>query len=73
MRSRRINCLNVAAAAAVALYYLRQPHALQRTARREPERRRPELLLAGAGDHVELGSALRSAAALGWSRDPRRG
>ena len=68
MRSRRVNCLNVAAAAAVALYYLRQPQALRRGSRHDPERRRPELLLAGAGDHVELGSALRSAAALGWSR-----
>jgi tRNA G18 (ribose-2'-O)-methylase SpoU len=68
MRSRRINCLNVAAAAAVALYYLRQPQALQMTSRRDPERRRPELLLMGVGDHFELGSALRSAAALGWCR-----
>lgn len=68
MRSRRVNCLNVAAAAAVALYYLRQPQALRRLSRSDPERRRPELLLAGAGDHVELGSALRSAAAIGWSR-----
>jgi tRNA G18 (ribose-2'-O)-methylase SpoU len=68
MRSRRVNCLNVAAAAAVALYYLRQPQALGRASPRDPERRRPELLLAGAGDHVELGSALRSAAALGWPR-----
>lgn len=68
MRSRRINCLNVAAAAAVALYYLRQPQAVQRPVRRDPERRRPELLLAAVGDHVELGSALRSAAALGWPR-----
>ena len=68
MRSRRVNCLNVAAAAAVALYYLRQPQALRRGSRHDPERSRPELLLAGAGDHVELGSALRSAAALGWSR-----
>ena len=68
MRSRRVNCLNVAAAAAVALYYLRQPQALRRASRPQPERRRPELLLAGPRDHVELGSALRSAAALGWPR-----
>jgi tRNA G18 (ribose-2'-O)-methylase SpoU len=68
MRSRRVNCLNVAAAAAVGLYYLRQPQALRRAERPDPERRRPDLLLAGPRDHVELGSALRSAAALGWPR-----
>jgi hypothetical protein len=71
MASRRINCLNVAAAAAVALYQLcgsagGAGRAMQ--VRSQPESRRPELLLMGAGDHVELGSAIRSAAAFGWPR-----
>jgi len=68
MRSRRINCLNVAAAAAVALYYLCGAPVRPATARRDPERRRPHVVLMGAGDHVELGSAIRSAAAFGWTR-----
>ena len=37
-------------------------------ARADPHRSRPELLLLGAGDHVELGSTIRSAAAFGWNR-----
>ncbi len=68
MVSRQITCLNVAAASAVVLYYLSRggggtlQHSVQ------PHRRRPELLLAGATDHVELGSTIRSAAAFGWER-----
>lgn len=64
-----LNCLNVAAAAAVALFYLTGAagHGKLIT-RAHPERRRPELLLAGPTDHVEAGSALRSAACFGWRR-----
>jgi tRNA G18 (ribose-2'-O)-methylase SpoU len=68
MVSRRINCLNVAAASAVALYYLCGTRVGPMTLKHDPGKRRPELLLLGAGDHVELGSAIRSAAAFGWER-----
>jgi tRNA G18 (ribose-2'-O)-methylase SpoU len=68
MLSRRINCLNVAAASAVALYYLRGMRVGPMAVRGEPNNRRPEVLLLGAGDHVELGSAIRSTAAFGWGR-----
>jgi len=68
MHSRRINCLNVAAAAAVALYYLSGPRVSPMAVRNEPGRRRPELLFLGPREHVELGSAIRSAAAFGWER-----
>jgi hypothetical protein len=68
MLSRRISCLNVAAASAVALYYLRGTRVGPMAVRGEPNNRQPEVLLLGAGDHVELGSAIRSAAAFGWGR-----
>jgi len=68
MQSRRVNCLNVAAASAVALYYLCGPQVGPMAVRTDPASRRPELLLVGGGDHVELGSAIRSAAAFGWQR-----
>jgi hypothetical protein len=68
MLSRRVNCLNVAAASAVALYYLCGTRVGPMAVRGEPGRRRPEVLLLGAGDHVELGSAIRSSAAFGWGR-----
>lgn len=68
MLSRRINCLNVAAASAVALYYLCVQAAGPMAVRKEPRSRRPELLLLGAGDQFELGSTIRSAAAFGWER-----
>ena len=68
MQSRRINCLNVAAASAVALYYLCAPPVGQMAVRKDPRSRRPELLLLGAFDHFELGSTIRSAAAFGWER-----
>ena len=68
MLSRRVNCLNVAAASAVALYYLRGTRVGPMAVRGEPNNRRPEVLLLGAGDHVELGSAIRSTAAFGWGR-----
>jgi SpoU rRNA Methylase family len=61
-----LNCLNVAAAAAEALYHLAHGGGgkLQRSA--HPERRRPTLMLVGGRDHVELGSTVRSAGAFGW-------
>lgn len=68
MISRRINCLNVAAASAVALYYLRGTRVGRIAVRSDPTQRRPELLFLGAGDHIELGSTIRSAAAFGWER-----
>ncbi len=68
MVSRRLNCLNVAAAGAVALYYLSRGGGGKLQFRSQPNKRRPELLLMGAADHVELGSAIRSAGAFGWGR-----
>lgn len=68
MLSRRINCLNVAAAAAVGLYYLCAASAGPMAVRRDPRSRRPELLLFQPGDHFEAGSTIRSAAAFGWER-----
>jgi hypothetical protein len=68
MESRNLNCLNVAAAAAVALYYLSRGGGGRQPATIHPQRRRPELLLLGAADHVELGSSIRSAGAFGWER-----
>lgn len=68
MVSRRLNCLNVAAAGAVALYYLSLDGGGKLQFRSQPNKRRPELLLMGAADHVELGSAIRSAGAFGWGR-----
>ena len=47
----------------------RRINCLNVAARRgNPASRRPELLLGGGGGHVELGSAIRSAAAFGWER-----
>lgn len=68
MASRRVNTLNVAAAAAVSLYYLSRGGGGPIFRRPKPEKARPVLLLLGGRDHVELGSAIRSAAALGWSQ-----
>lgn len=58
MTSRRVNTLNVAAAAAVTLFYLTgsRRHAARQSA--QPELRRPALLLLGPGDHVEAGSTV---------------
>ena len=63
-QSRTVTTLNVAAAAAVAGWFLLRGSGPQATAAR-PEHRRPALLLAG-DDHVEVGSSLRSAAAFGF-------
>jgi hypothetical protein len=68
MLSRRINCLNVAAASAVALYYLCARPIGTMAVRKDPRSRRPELLLLGPGNHFELGSTIRSAMGLGWER-----
>lgn len=65
MASKRVNSLNVAAAASVALYYLSRGSAPIFT-RSEPEKHRPDLLIVAGKDHTELGSSLRSAAAFGW-------
>jgi len=62
--SRTISTLNVAAAAAVAGWYVVRGSASQAFAAR-PEHRRPTLLIVG-DDHVEVGSTLRSAAAFGF-------
>jgi tRNA G18 (ribose-2'-O)-methylase SpoU len=66
MQSAQLNCLNVAAAAAVALYRI------ARTSRQIATRGgrgggRPVVMFAGVDDAVELGSAVRSAACFGWS------
>ncbi|MSQ09709.1 MAG: hypothetical protein EXR52_01700 [Dehalococcoidia bacterium] len=66
LSSTRLSSLNVAAAAAVALYHIGNPSSSSRQARRGLERLRPEVLLLGATNHFELGSTLRSAAAFGW-------
>lgn len=66
--SRQINTLNVAAAAAIALYYLSRGGKGRLRTRPDPGRSRPELLLSGPTDAIELGSVLRSAAAFGWER-----
>ena len=65
--SRSINTINVAAAAAVALYYLSRGRS-GRIGTRGHSGSRPEVLLAGAIDAIELGSAVRTAACLGWTR-----
>ena len=68
MVSKQINCLNVAAASAVALHYLCRVKVGPMAKVTNPQNRRPEVLFLGAGDHIELGSAIRSAAAFGWRR-----
>jgi hypothetical protein len=68
MVSRRLNCLNVAAASAVALYYLSRDGEAKLQVRGSPDQRRPEVMLVGAADPVELGSSIRSAGAFGWER-----
>jgi hypothetical protein len=63
-QSRTVTTLNVAAAAAVAGWYALKGSGPQARAAR-PDHRRPALLIVG-DDHVEIGSSLRSAAALGF-------
>ncbi len=76
--SRSINCLNVAAAAAVVLYYFSLTHTLSQKAQTVSRigKQRPDLLLLGGTDHLALGSTIRSACAFGWDRitlDDRKG
>lgn len=66
--SRQINTVNVAAAAAIALYFLSQGGRGRLRFRPKPRRSRPELLIAGPTDPIEVGSVLRSATAFGWER-----
>jgi tRNA G18 (ribose-2'-O)-methylase SpoU len=68
MGGHRLNTINVAAASAVALYYLARGGGGSLQVTPQPQKRRPELLLCGAADHVELGSSVRSAGAFGWER-----
>jgi tRNA G18 (ribose-2'-O)-methylase SpoU len=68
MLSRKINTLNVAAASAVALHYLAHVSVGPMRQRSKPNKKRPEILLMGGEDHIELGSAIRSATAFGWQR-----
>jgi tRNA(Leu) C34 or U34 (ribose-2'-O)-methylase TrmL len=68
MHSHRVNCLNVAAASAVGLYYLCGQRAGAMAVRKDPASRRPDVLLYQPADHFELGSTIRSAAAFGWNR-----
>jgi tRNA G18 (ribose-2'-O)-methylase SpoU len=67
MPGRGVNTLNVASAAAVALYYLLDAAGRRAVRSARPDAHRPAVLLLGPGDHVEAGSALRSAAAFGWT------
>ena len=68
MSGHRLNTINVAAASAVALYYLARGGGGPLQVTPQPQKRRPELLLLGAADHVEVGSSIRSAGAFGWER-----
>ena len=65
--SVHINTVNVAAAAGIALHQLSHAGA-SRLGARGGGGARPELLLTGATDAIELGSAIRSAACFGWER-----
>jgi tRNA G18 (ribose-2'-O)-methylase SpoU len=62
--SRTVTTLNVAAAAAVAAWYVLRGSGPQARVTR-PESRRPGFLIVG-DDHIEVGSSLRSAAAFGF-------
>ncbi len=66
MAGRGVNTLNVASAAAVALFYLLASDRRPMRQSPQPERRRPAVLLAAPTDHVEAGSVIRSSAAFGW-------
>jgi tRNA G18 (ribose-2'-O)-methylase SpoU len=66
VHSVQLNCLNVAAAASVALYRLARPSGRIAT-RGGRSGGRPVVVLAGVDDAIELGSAIRSAACFGWS------
>jgi hypothetical protein len=65
--SRTLTSLNVAAASAVALWYLTRGSGPAHLVA-HPRKRRPALLLIGGMDHFELGSTIRSAGAFGWQQ-----
>ncbi len=67
-RPGSVNCLNVAAASSVALYYLTRGGGPRLQITQHPGKRRPALMLVGGASHVELGSTIRSAGAFGWER-----
>ena len=66
IQSVRLNCLNVAAAASIALYRL-AVHSRQSATRGGRSGGRPVVMFAGVDNAIELGSALRSAACFGWN------
>jgi hypothetical protein len=66
MPGHGVDTLNVATAAAVALYYLLDARGRRPTRAPRPDAHRPAVLLAAPHDHVEAGSSLRTAAAFGW-------
>jgi len=66
MASGRLNTINVAAASAVANYYLFHSAQRKKLLNPNPRARRPDLLLLSPANSAELGSTLRSAAAFGW-------
>lgn len=68
MASPKINTVNVAAAAAIALHALSQGGRGRMRTRPDPSRSRPEILFVAPRDPIEMGSAVRSAAAFGWGR-----
>lgn len=59
----KIDTLNVAAAAAVGLHYLREPPAKTRF---RAQSQRPQVLFESPRNAAEFGSSLRSASAFGW-------
>ncbi|HEV7553981.1 MAG TPA: TrmH family RNA methyltransferase [Kofleriaceae bacterium] len=65
IQSVQLNCLNVAAAASVALYRLAR-QGRQIATRGGHRGGRPSVMLARVDDPIELGSAVRSAACFGW-------
>lgn len=65
IHSPHLNCLNVAAAAAVALHRLARPGRAIAT-RGGRSGGRPAIAFAGVDDPIELGSAIRSATCFGW-------
>ena len=72
--SKNINCLKVAAAAAIMLYYLtvntqlKTPLGQKKRTLSAVQKSRPDVLLLGGREPMELGSVIRSACAFGWER-----
>ena len=65
IQSVQLNCLNVAAAASIALYRLAR-QSRQIATRGGRSGGRPTIMFAGVDDAIELGSAVRSATCFGW-------